>query len=162
MMKYSNYIINGKNLKKLIHEKGISINRCANETGVSNYAISCYIKQEYKASIDKIIILAKYFNVDLFYLVDEESLHQPIIKQESVKKVNKKEEIYNAHLSMINRIICNKHTNDIEMIIKTILNNPSIKEQTAFKNKEQITSFINREYKKIDWSGNRKIKEAWR
>lgn len=151
-MKYNNYKINGEVLKNLLHEKNIAIYKCAKDTGISTFSISNYIKGRYKTPIHKVIILAKYLNVNMLDLIDEESQHQPIVyKQIPKKQLSKKEKNYNKNILMINRIIHNKKTNQIDLIVNLILNNEAIRKQTSFETEKSINKFIEKNYKNICW-----------
>lgn len=62
-----------KNLQELMHKKGVDQNRLAEDIGVSQSSISQWIKGNKYPRIDKIQILADYFNVQKSDITEDKS-----------------------------------------------------------------------------------------
>lgn len=57
--------------EKLLSEKNVSVYEVSRETGIATSTLSEWKKGLYKPKLDKLMILAKYFNVSINYFVDD-------------------------------------------------------------------------------------------
>lgn len=58
-----------KRIEELMNEKGITAYRLCKETGISNTSLHDWKCGRSKPKLDKLIILAKYFNVSIDYFI---------------------------------------------------------------------------------------------
>ena len=59
-------------LKALLEEKGISQYKLSKDTGIAQSCISDWCTGRSKPKMDKLLLLAKYFNIDISYFLEEQ------------------------------------------------------------------------------------------
>lgn len=67
---------------KLLSERGITAYKVSKDTGISSVVFSEWKKGKSKPKIDKLLKLARYFNVDVTYFLEEGG------EQEECRKLN--------------------------------------------------------------------------
>lgn len=57
--------------EKLLEERGLTAYKVAMDTGVATATLTEWKKGTYKPKVDKLMVIAKYFDVPLEYFLDE-------------------------------------------------------------------------------------------
>ena len=60
-----------KKFEALLEDRQVTANKVANDTGIATSTLSEWKKGTYKPKVEKLLVLARYFNVPLEYFLEE-------------------------------------------------------------------------------------------
>lgn len=106
-----------KNLKKLRNKKGISQQQLADVIGTSQQSINKYENHSIEPDIDTLILMAKFFNTSVDYLIGNTQINR-IIENVKPNDLNQDETELVENYRKLNK----KRRESIRMIIDNYLN----------------------------------------
>lgn len=60
-----------KKFEALLEDRQVTANKVANDTGIATSTLSEWKKGTYKPKVEKLLVLARYFNVPLEYFLED-------------------------------------------------------------------------------------------